>query len=207
MRISTTTLESFRLFMTGDWMAEDDLVATIRGAFVPTPAVLLGQAFGRVLEAPDAYRVEGGYRCGDYQFDDATMAPALALIDRRGVFEAKAVKAYGPHDVVAKADHLLGRHLSEFKTTTGLFNFDKYADSCQWRFMADIFDVRQITYRVFLLEDHLNGVAELRGIENFNLYTYDGLPRDCAELVGEFTEYVQAKGLAGLLERRQQEAA
>jgi hypothetical protein len=209
MRISTTTLESFRLYMQPDqdWMSEQSLIDTISGKFVPTPAVLLGQAFGRVLEAPDVYEVPGGYQCGGYSFADVDVAPALALIDRRGVFEAKAVKAYGPIDVVAMADHLLGAHLSEFKTTGSTFDFDKYADSCQWRFMTDIFEATQITYHVFLLDDHGNGVATLKGTESFNLYPYAALHQDCCGLLARFVDYVTVKGLDGLLRERQQAAA
>lgn len=209
MRISTTTLESYRLFMEPDqeWMPESELIATIEGKFVPTPAVLLGQAFGHVLETPERFKVPGGYQCGDFSFDDTTMAEPLKLADPRGVFEAKGVKAYGDIDVVAKADHLLGAHLSEFKTTGSTFNFDKYAASCQWRFMVDIFEPVQVTYHVFLLDDHGNGVAELKGIESFNLYPYAALHEDCAELVREFAGYVTAKGLDRVLRQRQQEAA
>src|SRR5262245_65727008 len=91
-------------------MTEEELIANIRGEFVPTPAVRLGQSFGRVLEDPVAHRVPGGYRCGDYCFNEADLEPALALIDRRGVFEVKAQKTYrtsaGECDVSAVADHL-----------------------------------------------------------------------------------------------------
>jgi hypothetical protein len=129
VRISTTTLESFRLFMQPDneWMAEDELVATICGRFVPNRKVLIGQAFGAVLEHPDRYRASGGYlvatRGGAGEviaLGDDVMGPALALIDReRTVFEAKALKAYGPHDVVAKADQMVGARLIETKATLG----------------------------------------------------------------------------------------
>lgn len=209
MRISTTQLESFRLWSDPDqeWMTEDALVATIRGEFHTNPAIELGLAYGQVLEDPDRYVVPGGYRCRGYSFDGASVEPALALIDRRGVFEAKAVKRYGAHDVVAKADHLLGAHLSEFKTTTSTFSFDKYEASYQWRFMVDIFQPAQVTYHVFLLDDHGNGVAELRGIETFNLYPYARLHQDCCELLGQFVDYVTAKGLDAVLTARQQAAA
>lgn len=218
MRISATTLESFRLFMQPDqdWMTEADLIATIEGTFTPTPQILLGQAFGRVLESPDRYRVRGGYtvsigRGEDacvFTFDDATMAEPLALIDRAGVFEAKAVKTYdGTLDVVSKADHLVGARLSEFKTTTSTFDFEKYAHSCQWRFMVDAFQPAVVTYHVFRLDDHGNGVAELRDIESFNLYPYAALHQDCCDLVRAFADYVTAQGLAGLLRARQEAAA
>ena len=209
LRISTTTLESFRLFMQPDqdWMSEDDMIATIKGEFTPTPAIKLGLAYGRILEAPDRFKVKGGYQCGDYGFAESTIAPALALIDRRGVFEAKATKEYGDCVVVAKADHLLGSHLTEFKTTCSSFAIDKYLESCQWRFMVDLFEPSIVTYHVFCLDDHENGVAELRSIESFNVYPYSALHADCADLVREFRSYVVAKGLDGLLRARQEAAA
>lgn len=214
MRISTTTLESFRLWSDPeqDWMSEDELLATIRGEFRPTPAVRLGQAFGKVLEQPERYQTPLGYVYDDrgyleYQFSRATIEPCLKLIDRSGVFEAKAIKRYGDIDVVAKADHLIGAHLSEFKTTGSTFNFDKYAASCQWRFMVEAFEPLLVTYHVFRLDDHGNGVAELRGIETFNLFPYAALHQDCCELLGRFVNYVTAKGLDGMLRERQRAAA
>jgi hypothetical protein len=208
MRISTTTLESFRLFMQPDqeWMTEQSLIDTISGLFVPTAAVLLGKAYGQVLETPDLFAVPGGYDCGGYRFALKDVDPALAVIDRRGVFEAKAVKAYGPHDVVAKADHLLGTHLSEFKTTGSTFDFDKYAASCQWRFMTDIFEPSRITYHVFELDDHGNSVAELKAVHSFDLYPYAALHQDCCDLVTAFVSYVTAKGLDALLIEKQRVA-
>lgn len=184
-------------------MSEQDLIDSIRGVWKPNPAVLLGSAFGKVLEDPDRFQVPGGYQCQGYSFDESTIAPALALIDRRGIFEAKGLKRYGSCDVVAKADHLLGAHLSEFKTTGSTFAFDKYAESCQWRFMVDIFEPLSVTYHVFLLDDHENGVAELRGIESFNLYPYAGLHDDCCALLGRFVDFATVKGLDGLLRDRQ----
>lgn len=205
MRISTTTLESFRLFLEPDqeWMTEDALIASIKGEFVPTPQVELGKAFGSVLETPEAFAVRGGYRCGTYEFGQDVMAPCLALLDRRGVFEAKAIKRYGACDVVARADQLLGTQLKEFKTTTSTFDFDKYAKSCQWRFMADIFEPSSITYHVFCLADSPNGVIAVRSIETFNLYPYPALHADCCALLGQFVDYVERKGLGDLLRQRQ----
>ncbi len=209
MRISTTTIESFRLFMQPDqeWMTEESLIDTINGKFVPTPAVLLGSAFGKVLETPERFQVPGGFKCGDYTFSDATMVEPLKLMDRRGVFEAKAQKRYGACDVVAKADQIIGAHLIEHKTTSSTFNFEKYADSCQWRFMVDIFEPLLVTYHVFCLDDHGNGVAEVKSIETFNLFPYAALHQDCCELLDRFVNYVTARGLDGLLRQRQSEAA
>lgn len=205
MRISCTTLESFRLWSDPeqDWMSEDDLVALIRNEFVPTERVLLGKAFGEILETPSAFIAPGGYRHGEFAFDDAVVAPALAIFDRRGVFEVKATKAYDDCTVVAQADQLLGAQLIENKTTLSAFNFDKYAESAQWRFMVDIFEPAFVTYNVFCLNQDYNGYISLRGIETFNLYPYAELHEDCCDLLGQFKAYVMAKGLDGFLRERQ----
>lgn len=211
MWISASTLESFRLYCDPeqDWMTEADILATIRGEFVPTREIEIGQAFGRVLQAPDRYRVYRGYqhRRLNVFLSDETMQPALDLIDRpHTVFEAKATKRYGPHDVVAKADQLVGAHLVETKTTFGSFDFEKYANSVQWKFMVDIFEPAYVSYQVFVLRQEKNGSLTLRSTETFNLFPYATLHAECVELVGRFVAFVTVKGLAPLLERRQIEA-
>jgi hypothetical protein len=209
MRISTTTLESFRLFMDPEqeWMTDADMQASIRGEFRGNHNVWLGSAFGAVLETPDAYAVPGGFRVvrGGETFDlgSDVMGPALALIDREHtVFEAKAVKSYGAHTVVARADQMVGAHLIETKTTLSTFDFDKYANSMQWRFMLDIFKVSKVTYHVFCLaESEANGVISLKSVESFHLYPYANLGADCGALVHEFADYVRAHGLESYLDR------
>jgi hypothetical protein len=213
MRISATTLESYRLWRDPEqeWMPEEELIATIKGEFRPNHKINLGSAFGKVLEDPDRYMVPGGFRVkvwGEvFEFGMDVMEEPLALVDRRGVFEAKALASYGDCDVVSKADHLLGSVLSEFKTTLSSFDVSKYLDSCQWRFMADAFKPTQITYRVFCLDEAVNGVISLRSIENVNLFPYAELHADCAALVREFKGYCVARGLDGILRQRQVEAA
>lgn len=213
MRVSATTIESYRLWKDPEqeWMTEDSLIESIKGIWQPNHAVSLGSAFGRVLEDPDRYLVPAGFRVHQdgevFEFGLNVMDPCLALIERSGVFEAKAVKSYGPHDVASRADHLHGARLSEFKTTLSPFNFDKYAESCQWRFMADAFQPVSVTYHVFCLEEAFNGVIGLRGIETFTLYPYAELHADCRALVEEFASYAIRRGLDGILNARQEAAS
>lgn len=213
MRISATQLESFRLWSdpNQDWMPEEDLIATIKGAFTGNHKVWLGQAFGAVLEDPDRYVVPSGYRIAagpeTFEFGADMMDPCFALMDRRGVYEAKATKEYDGCTVVAKADQIVGARLIEHKTTLSTFDFAKYAESYQWRFMADIFQPSVITYHVFCLSESTNGVIDVRSIESFNLFPYADLHADCCALLKRFTEYVTAKGLDGVLRARQEAAA
>lgn len=209
MRVSATQLESYRLWRDPEqeWMPEADLLASIRGEFAANHKIALGTAFGKVLEDPDRYMVPSGFRVVAYheqfEFGRDVMEPCLALIDRRGVFEAKAQKDYDGIDVVSKADHLLGSHLGEFKTTLSSFDVGKYMDSFQWRYVADAFQPSKITYHVFCLDEATNGVISLKDIHSFNLFPYAGLHQDCCDLLRDFCGYVTARGLDGILRERQ----
>jgi hypothetical protein len=212
MRISCTQLESFRLFSEQDWMTEEAMLATIRGDAADGPQLRLGRAFENVLMDPERYAVPLGYVYDagylQYRFDAKDMDPCLALVDPDGVFQVKGVKAYGQGvDVVAKADQIAGARIHEWKTTTGSFDVDKYLTSLQWRFEADIFQPRALTYHVFVLDDHENGVVGVRGIETFSLYPYPELEQDCREWLRKFCAYVTARGLDGVLRARQLQAA
>lgn len=209
MRISTTTLESFRLWREPeqDWMTEDDLVAQIRGEFQPTPITELGTAFDHVLNDPQKHQVDGGYTSGLHFFPDLMMAPVLELLGRRGVSQVKHEKAYGDCVIVAKADELIGVRCIENKTTTGQFNIDKYLESYQWRYLIDVFGVRMVTYRVFLLSDPEQGAIRLREIQSFNTFPYAELHYDCERLVREFATYARSRGLEAFLAERQEQYA
>jgi hypothetical protein len=207
MRVSTTMIESFRLWQSGDWMPESDLINSILGRFTPTPAVKLGKAFHSVIEDPDQYLCPGGFACDGYAFDTAVMQPVLDLVDRRGFFELKSTLEIGGITLVAKADHICGASIAEFKTTCNTYDPDKYLDSFQWRAEVLIFQPRVVTYHTACLSDSPNGVIGLRSVESMNVFPYPHLERDCLDLIREFCAYVKARNLVGHLEQRQREAA
>lgn len=209
MRISATTLESFRLWSDPDqeWMSEESMIETIKGRFVPSPQMLVGQAFGRALEKPDRWRVDGGYEAfvhdgaawKGFFFSNETMDPALSVFDRRGVFEVRHTKEYLGHTVVTKADQILGTRINENKTTCSQFDFDKYAQSCQWRFMADMFGATAVQYNVFCIGE-VKDAWVLKGIEQFTLYPYAEMESDLMALVDTFAAYVRARDLEDYLQ-------
>jgi hypothetical protein len=210
IRLSTTFLETWRRYLDPDqaYLTEADLVASLERRVTPTPAMRLGSAFDAVLNDPDAHRIAGGdgYQAGDYLFPAEVMEPALALFDRRGLFQVKATKTYGDVEVVAVADQLVGVQLVENKTTTSNFDADKYAWSAQWRLMTDIFAPRFITYHVFQLREPKDGAIELVGIHTMHLFPYAGLHRDCQSLIESCAAWIVARGLDGPLRQRQAEA-
>ena len=98
-------------------MTEASLIETLKGIFTPNDAILLGLAWGSVLESPNQYR--GGRRLPHrprngavpvfFRQEDVERACAAGVDHRIGVFEAKAVKAHGSVDVVSKADRQITR--------------------------------------------------------------------------------------------------
>jgi len=205
MRISTTMLESFRLYLRPEetWPTEETLLATIRREFQPTRQMVIGQAFGRILERPSAYRIDGGYcvqsqEFGDIILGDDVIGPALELIQPTTVFEPKGVKEYAGHEVVARADQLHGADLIETKTTFAGYNIERYLESAQWRYLADIFAVPRVTYQVYVLDEHSNGVIALKSLEIVPVYAYPTLHRACEALVEQFVAYIDLKDRSGL---------
>lgn len=199
LRISTTTIESFRLLLTADWMTPERFMADIV-EFRQTPEMRAGKAFHQILETPDACRrSDGSYAHDGLVFPGSVVGPCLLTVDRSGPFEVKATKDYriGGRDVtvVAKVDQLLGRRIREHKTKWSQFDIDSYAESCQWRFYCVVFDgARAVDYKVFRLSERANGY-DLDGIEEFTVYPYPAMSADCAELLERFVSYIDANKL------------
>lgn len=228
MRVSCTVLEAFRLWRdpANEWFTEEALQQQILGRFAPTPAMLLGTAFGEVIETPGRfavdnplapgtpagyqhYQVRDGRRIDTHYFTADTMQPALDLFDyAHGLFEVKAVQRVGTCDIVAKCDYILGSAIGENKTTDSTPNFDKYEASYQWRWMLHVFGAASCTYNVFQLAvDADTGQVRLKDLLRFTLYRYPALEADCLALLDDFIAYVTARGLDRHLRARQSQAA
>lgn len=211
MRISATTLDAFHLYER-EVLSEASLLANIYRSSPSSSRMRLGAAYGRVLESPDAHRFAAdlfdrtAYRVADYPeftFPSAMVDPALARIDRAGAFEVKETRRYGAHTVVAKCDHLLGRHLSEFKTRRGAIDAAKYHRSYQWRFMADIFAPERITYRVFRLTVRPMALVETQVFQVYAAERLAIIHRQCCALLERFLRFVRARpGLEAYLPDR-----
>jgi len=204
LRVSASHLETFRKYLTTDYVSEADVVASIKGEGVWSDEMKWGAAFHSILEKPDEHRVEGGFSCDGHFFKDATVEPCLAIFNRDGVFEVKHTRDFeiGGHTVtlVTKADQLHGSRGIENKTKWSPFDFDVYQKSYQWRCYILVFGLASITYNVFLLHKDRHGDFVLNGIETFTLYPYPEIEADCVKLLTEFVDYVKLRGLEEYLQ-------
>jgi hypothetical protein len=203
VRFSVTLLESIRRHFDG-LLSTEQLVARILGRDPLTWRVEMGRAYDALLQEPARYQQPGGYRVDGpgysrpWVFEEQAVAPALALIpshDDPCRFQPKRVAQYGEHTVVAKADHLVGFHVDEFKTRVGDFDPATYHDSVQWRFLLELFGADSVTYRVFRLSDPKDGPPALLAIETITLHRYAALREECRAHVDACAQWVLARGL------------
>ena len=201
LKIAVTTIEAFRNYQNGTIELED-FMKRIRGEFTPSRYMDLGSAFHDILENIELRYIkelnifkaknglEFGYdiiiQCYEKLFPDAP-------------FEVKLTKIYNIGkeniEVVAKVDQLLyGNYVIENKTCWGMFDFERYFNSCQWRFYLDIFEAEKVFYNVFCLSDKKDGI-ELKGIEQFSFDAYPNLTEDLNELIKDLVEFIHAKNL------------
>lgn len=178
---------------------EAELIGKIKGEFTWTPEMRLGTAYHAILEQPQL-SLSGFYESDGFQFEAEAVDQMLATIPEGGLFEVKTtrellVPGVGLVTLVSKADHLFGAHLSEFKTTLGSFDAEKYTDSYQWRVMAFLFEPEILTYRVACLSDYKDAAIGLRSIEQVDLFPYPNLEIDVRRMVREFVHYVTKIGL------------
>jgi hypothetical protein len=198
LRISATTVESYHLYRTTDWMTEERFVQGIT-EFEPTPQIQRGMAFESVLRDPDRYLQPEGFVADGIVFPRPAVERALAHIPDRMIWQAKATKVYTiegePVTVVAKTDGQVGRVVVEVKTTEH-FDLDRYEGSRQWRLYLDIFEADACRYVVYVLrESKRDGEIYLAQIEEFDQLPYDGLRADVLDDVRALVSFIHLRGL------------
>ncbi len=200
LKIAVTTIEAFRNYQNGTIELEDFL-KRVRGEFTPSRYIDLGSAFHDILENIELryikelniFKAKNGL-----EFEYNIIAQCYEKIVSDAPFEVKITKIYDTGkeniEVVAKVDQLYGNYVIENKTCWGMFDFERYFGSCQWKFYLDIFEAERVFYNVFCLSDKKDGI-ELRNIEQFSFNAYPDLMDDLNELIKDLVEFIHAKNL------------
>lgn len=210
MRVSATMLEGFRLYRDTDWKEEAELLAEIKGEFQPTPKMMLGRSGHCAMEGaqPKHEDSAGLHRCYGFRWARDTIAACRRSFQTGGVSEVKAERtlAVGKELVtlVGKADRLIGTEVVEHKFTLSQFDFDRYAESYQWRVYGVLFVPSAVLYTVYCVSEGRGDEApiELDEVHNIRLPLYPALSNDVQELLAEFVRYVDLRGLRPWLQPR-----
>lgn len=208
LRVSVTLLESFRMWASGDWMPESDLIDSIKGLTVATPKMLLGTSGHCALEnrEPD-HLVDGWHACHGFRWSPDTVSQIRPHYPTGGISEIKGTVDFNilgrTVTLSGKGDHFIGAEQREAKFTLSDFDPDKYADSLQWRSYALIFNPSAVEYAIFCcaLDDDTQEVT-VKSVHPLRLYPYAGVGADVTEWLVRFVEYVTLRGLEPYLRPR-----
>lgn len=205
-RISATTLVSWRNYLR-DSIDQEEFERRLLGISEPSEAMVVGTAFHKIIENRASDHVlflpdNGGKVLvqDDILFASETIEPIVESLPPAMIHEIKVVKHYnfGGYgvDLVTIADGLFGNMVVEFKTTwRNPIDFDKYADSMQWRCNMLNFGVDIARHEIFLLGKNGQMNIEVFDKVSFSSYRYDGLYADIEEKVIGLIDYLIGRGL------------
>ncbi len=216
MRVSVTTLESFRLFLQEEWFTEKRFLEQLSGKFISTLGMEFGTSYHRLLEVGLEYpntlvftHTDGGKLIN---VSDAIINPALEFRSRHPniISEIKNTKEYliGNDTITVSGicDGVEGMILHEHKTCLG-FDGDKYVNSCQYKFYFEMFGAEIVQYNVFDLIANKTEIKQAQNLEEFTqfiksveynkimLYKSPDNSDYCYNLVSQFVEYVKYRNL------------
>lgn len=198
MRLSVTAVEAFRLWRdTGDWMALEDLEATIKRETVPNEAMLRGRAFHDVIEFPDDRFVstmgDDHYRSGEFQFNADGIRRVLTLLPPDRVSEVKTTTEIDGITLVGVADALRGLDAYEAKCTARV-DVEKFFDSFQWRAYICLFRCARVCYLLAQGKD-VGRYIQIGDVLPMWLYRYPKLDTDVRRLTNECAEFIAQRNL------------
>jgi len=202
IRISTTHIESFRQY-SGGLLEEETFLARLRRERPPTREMQLGTAFHSILENPtECYSIDKDVYIADgieYQGEIIRRCIEFLPTSTTAIAELKETKIYDLGgelvEVVGKVDSIDGLIITEYKTCWGGFNFDKYYESCQWKFYIDIFGAMAVNYNVFCFYDSKRSGIQLKSVERFVMPVYHGMNQHIELLLKQFVDYIKFRGL------------
>ena len=198
MRISTTIVESYRLYRTESWMSEEAMVASATAEFQSTEKMALGAAFEEAVDhclAPhEGEVVEMAGECGSVSLTWSGVRAVQNGLPADRVPQVKVVSRIAGHDLVGKADYLSGAEVRDLKTTTKTINIDKYVRSLQWQSYLLLFGGSRFWYDVAYLSEK-GGVWDLRDFQQFDCRPYPGMREYLEGWVAEYASWYKELGL------------
>ena len=120
--------------------------------------------------------------------------------------EIREYKDFGEAVVTGCADMIDGTEIRDIKTKYSAPKDIDYIDSCQWRYYMELFDVDVFHFDLFVfggynLDKH---GYDVRGLpltrrEPITVYRYPGMEQDNANLLHEFLNWAEYRGLTEYL--------
>lgn len=210
LNISVSKLTSFDDFLHGRWNQEDDtrLVEYLTGRGEKTYQQTAGDAVHAFIENPfvavhddpedDAsgvtiagFHLSGPVRhaCLAYRFG----LPEPMLFEQWLPIKKVRIKGY-EINLRSRVDIVTPSAIRDIKTTDSSFDYDRYADSYQWRYylwLGQSFGLDTFCYDVFQWREK----GQALRLNTITLYRYPELESDCMKLLTAFVDYLETRNL------------
>lgn len=195
LKLTPSRLESYRLFMTEDWMTEQKLVEDLRG-FKETPQMRLGSAFHELVEKGHNHSYPEYSFC---KLPENEHLKQLSSTDMIHEISARRSMIIDGQEVVisTRADGAIGNKLLELKTTENSLQMNKYANSCQWRFCLWAMGLPFIEYLAVQLKQDNDQSWFVKNFDRTgNLYWCDSLMDEMKDIARGLIEFYCKHDLA-----------
>lgn len=201
MKYRVSNVEAFRKWEADEEAELADLIDDITGDSQPSPLMLAGTAFHKVLETSVS-----GVELESAEADGHRFVFAEGLeIEVTPIRELRASKTYivdGETIVISgQVDAIDGLRIEDHKTT-GRFDADRYLAGYQWRLYLDIFGANHFRWNIFEITE-VDSTAETFAFDvppiefkvsaqhRLEQYRYPTLEADCTALVTRFARFVR----------------
>lgn len=191
LRVSATDIDALRYFYDDEEADLGDLLARLRRAAPPTPAMLAGTAFHKALETLDQGTAAELEADGHVFVIDVD-----AELDLPTVREIKATREYRVGDVmvtlVGKVDAVLGKRIDDHKLT-GSYDAERFMAGYQWRIYLEVFGADEFRWNIFEGAEIANQerVWKVRSLHKLTMHRYPGMAADVERQVAAFVDFAR----------------
>ncbi len=210
-RISVTTLEKFRRFMSeaSPYDTEESLIASLSGEFKGNAKTFYGTGFHAIVEGD--YKMENDHvLASGIMFTPEQAAPAFDYRNAHPlmVHEMALQQVYEtnrfPIQVGGRVDGIEGAVIRDLKTKYRSPTVLEYQNSFQWRFYLDIMDLDLFYFDLFEVRKfnefniesegpHFLPDAVIEAYPEIPCLRYERMHDDCLSLLNEFLDYIDTR--------------
>lgn len=175
-----TQLETFRRYMTNEYVTTEDMLSSLRGEVVPNAAMEFGTAVHKALEQTIATQ-KPLLHVDPYSFAPASIKLATELITPHATTELTFKRAFtfdiGDVELKGTCDVVQGSEVIDYKCTWNSITDDKlrsYEDSLQWQAYLVLTGCEKFTYNVMQWKED-NGIWYIAKQEYVTCTRYTGI--------------------------------
>lgn len=214
-QLRVTQLEKFRRFKceASEYDTEQSVIDSLDGTLTGNDKTNIGSAFHWLIEKHHERDLkEQCFDKFDVIFNDEQIKIALNHVAELGTFtpEIRMSKVFntkfGDISITGQIDKLQGKIIRDTKVTFRSKSTTEYYDSYQWRVYLSIFELDRFIYDLFEVEKYKDEYQRdvtrciITPYEPYECIRYELMEADVINLLNEFLEWVDYRGLWNVLQ-------